>query len=41
MKELSFKNGILDAVLSVVVIGLDTILAMIALGGLLAIIGVL
>ncbi|MGB5819526.1 MAG: hypothetical protein WBG90_08570 [Saonia sp.] len=41
MKELSFRSGVLDAVLSVVVIGLDAILVLIALGGLLAIVGVL
>ncbi|WP_411030009.1 hypothetical protein [Spongiimicrobium sp. 3-5] len=41
MNDLSFTSGILNAILSLVVLGLDAILVLIAFGGLLAILGVL
>ncbi len=41
MNDLSFNNGILDAILSIVVISLDVILASVAIGLLLSAFGVL
>ncbi|MEK6152126.1 hypothetical protein WIW50_02645 [Flavobacteriaceae bacterium 3-367] len=41
MKELSFNTGILDAVLSIVVVALDIVLALVVVGSLLALVGLM
>lgn len=41
MEDLSFTQGILKAVLSLLVIGLDTVLAVVAIGTLLSLFGII